>query len=177
MRMLRLVGRGALLGLLAGLLSVWAFVGMLGVGFMGFAWLAAIMNVFSRPEESATLTLIGPAFAGLMIICGSIIGLPLGAPLGAAAGAVIGVVVAATFRWLSPARGAGLGVVVSAGLVALVHLWILTYDPPPTPKEYILFGIIPGLLAICAGGGVGWWLVATEQRRSQARPPQETSGE
>lgn len=158
---LRLVGRGAFLGLLTGLVTVAAYVSLLAVAFILFSWLAAMMGAFSRPTDSAALTLIAPVFAGLVMLCGGLMGVLPGALLGALFGAVIGAGVAVTRRWLSPGRAVLLGAALTAGLVVLVHGWLISRDPDPTLREYVFLAIIPGLLAICAGGWLGWWLWKT----------------
>ena len=162
--MLRWIGRGALLGLLVGLMTAGGYIVAFSFGFMALAWGAALAGLPNRPADSAMLTLIAPAAGGLMLLCGGLLGLPPGAALGAIFGAVIGAAVGLGRRWLSPATAAALGAVITTALVALLHLWLLATDPDPTLREYIFLTIIPGLLAICAGGFVGWRLMAGEQK-------------
>lgn len=170
MTFLRLVGRGALLGLLAGLTMVAVYVSLLGFGFIAFSWLAAMIGIVSHPTDSAALMLIAPTFGGLVMVCGGLIGLLPGALLGTICGAIIGAAVAATRPWLSPGRGALLGLIITAALVLLAHLWLISRDPNPTLRAYLFFATIPGLLAIGAGGWLGWRLVIVEFSRNKVQP-------
>lgn len=154
--MMRLMGRGALLGLLAGLALAGGYVAFFAMGLlaaMGWGALTA-----AKPADSAIMLLIAPASAALVLLCGSLLGLLPGALGGALSGALIGAAVAAGRRWLSPGRAAVLGALIAALLGLLLHLLALWYDPDPTVREYLLSTIIPSLLAVGAGGWVGWRL-------------------
>jgi hypothetical protein len=43
-------------------------------------------------------------------------------------------------------------------VVILIHILLLSYDPDPTLREYLLLTILPGVLCMAAGGWVGWRL-------------------
>lgn len=158
--MLRLMRRGALLGLLTGLILAGSYVALFAMGLMAvMAWGALTAAKFA---DSAVMLLIAPASAALVLLCGNLLGLPPGALGGALSGAIIGAAVAAGRRWLSPGRAALLGAFIAALLTLVLHLLAFWYDPDPTVQEYLLSTIIPGLLAVGAGAWVGWRLYRWE---------------
>lgn len=165
------------MGLLMGLITAWAYVTVLGFGFVAFSWLAAMIGLASRPTDSAALMLVAPTFGALVVFCGGLIGMPPGALLGTIFGAIIGAAVAATRRWLSPGRATLLGAITTTLLVLLVHGWLISQDPDPTLREYLFFATIPGLLAICTGGWVGWRLFAAERDRDKVQPHEQEPSE
>jgi hypothetical protein len=146
------------LGLLTGV-AVSALYSLALIGFFTVSALAgALVTAPSNPQDAAMMALVAPASAGLMLICANFIGLLPGAILGLLIGALIGLSVGLLRRYLTPARAAGVGVVVSAGVVVIIHVLLLQADPDPTVGEYLLLTIIPGLLCSIAGGWVGWKL-------------------
>jgi hypothetical protein len=93
-----------------------------------------------------------------MFICAGFIGVLPGMVLGLAIGALISLPVALLQPRLTGWSAAVLGTIVSAGVVVLIHLFLIGSDPDPTVQEYLLLTILPGLLCIGAGGWVGWKL-------------------
>jgi hypothetical protein len=150
--------RGLIVGALTGL-GVSALYSLLLIGFFLVTMLyGALSTLPAHPDDAAIMLLVGPAAAGFMFICASFIGVLPGTLLGAVIGLLISLPVGRLHSRLTPLTAAGVGMLVSAGVVVLIHLFLLSYDPDPTLREYLLLTILPGILCIGAGGWVGWRL-------------------
>ncbi len=151
-RLTRLLRRGAGLGLLAGLAVASAYI----VLFVSGTTVLMLSASPAHPEDKLVQLAITPAITGLMLVCGSFLGLAPGGLLGLLIGTLIGL--ALSPRRLSGPAAAVVGFVIAAGVVGLLHLLLLRADPNPTLKEYLWLTIVPGLLCSAAGGWVGWRL-------------------
>lgn len=145
---------GALTGLGVSVLYTLLLIGF----FLVTMFYGALSTLPTHPDDAAIMLLVGPASAGFMLICASFIGVLPGTLLGTVIGLLISLLVGWLHSRLTPITAAGVGVLVSAGVVALIHLFLLSYDPDPTLREYLLLTILPGVLCIGAGGWVGWKL-------------------
>jgi hypothetical protein len=153
-----IITRGAILGALTGLSVSAAYAGLLITFFrMTMLW-GAITTASRQPSDAAIMLLVGPASAGFMFICAGFIGVLPGTILGAIIGVLISLAVGLLGPRLTPASAAGVGVIISAGVVILIHVLLIAGDANPTWQEYLLITIIPGLLCTVAGGWVGWKL-------------------
>jgi hypothetical protein len=153
-----IITRGAILGALTGFGVSAAYAGMLIAFFMTIVLYGAITTVFTNPDDAAIMLLVGPASAGFMFICAGLIGVLPGTILGLLIGLLISLPVGLLRSRLTAGGAAVIGVLISAGVVALIHLFLFWSDPNPTWREYLLLTILPGLLCIAAGGWVGWKL-------------------
>ncbi len=158
-----LLARGAILGALTGLGVSAAYAGLLIAFFLAMILWGAITSAPTQPRDAAMLLLVGPASAGFMFICAAFIGLLPGTVLGLLIGVLISLPLGLLRSRLSSGGAVGLGVLVSAGVVIIIHVLLLGADPDPTLREYLLLTIIPGLLCIAAGGWVGWKLHTSSQ--------------
>jgi hypothetical protein len=145
-------------GALTGLGVSAAYAGLLIAFFLAAVFWGAVTTASSQPGEAAMMLLVGPASAGFMVICASFIGLLPGTILGLLIGLLISLPVGRLRSRLTTGGAAMVGILVSAGVVALIHLLLLGADPNPTLREYLFLTILPGLLCIGAGGWVGWKL-------------------
>lgn len=153
-----ILARGAVLGALTGF-GVAALYALLLIGFfLVVMFYGAISTLPTHPDDAAMMLLVGPASAGFMFICASFIGVLPGTILGTVIGLLISLPVGLLRSYLSPLGAAGVGGLVSTGVVILIHMLLLSYDPDPTLREYLLLTILPGVLCIAAGGWVGWRL-------------------
>ncbi len=153
-----MLGRGARLGLLTGL-AVSGLYALALIGFFTVSVLAGAMATApTHPEDAAMMAVVAPAIAGFMLICANFIGLLPGAILGLLIGALIGLAVGVLRRHLTPISAAGVGLIVSGGMVVIIHILLLQADTNPSIREYLLMTIIPGMLCSAAGGWVGWKL-------------------
>jgi hypothetical protein len=153
-----IIVRGAILGALTGLSLAATYTGLLIAFFLAMTLFGAASTAPTNPGDAGMLLLIGPATAGFMFICAGFIGVLPGMVLGLAIGALISLPVALLRPRLKGWSAAVLGSIVSAGVVVLIHLFLIGSDPDPTVQEYLLLTILPGLLCIGAGGWVGWKL-------------------
>lgn len=152
------IARGAILGALTGF-GVSALYALLLIGFfLAAMFFGALSALPTHPDDAAMMLFVGPASAGFMFICASFIGVLPGTLLGTVIGLLISLPVGWLRTRLTPVTAAGVGVLVSAGVVALIHVFLLSYDPDPTLREYLLLTILPGVLCIAAGGWAGWKL-------------------
>lgn len=150
--------RGLILGALTGF-AVSALYSLLLIGFfLAAMFFGALSALPTHPDDAAMMLLVGPASAGFMFICASFIGVLPGTLLGTMIGLLISLPVGLLRSRLTPVTASVAGVLVSAGVVALIHVFLLNYDPDPTLREYLLLTILPGVLCIIAGGWVGWKL-------------------
>lgn len=150
--------RGAILGGLTGF-GVSALYAVLLIGFfLATMFYGALSTLPTHPDDAAMMLLVGPASAGFMFICASFIGVLPGTILGAVIGVLISLPVGLLRSRLSPGGAVVVGVLVSMGVVLLIHILFLSYDPDPTLREYLLLTILPGIFCIAAGGWVGWKL-------------------
>lgn len=153
-----ILARGAILGALTGFgVSVLYTVLLIGF-FLAVMFYGAISTLPTHPDDAAMMLLVGPASAGFMFICASFIGVLPGTILGTVIGLLISLPVGLLRSHLSPLGAAGVGGLVSTGVVILIHIFLLSYDPDPTLREYLLLTILPGVLCMAAGGWVGWRL-------------------
>jgi len=160
----RTLTRGAILGALTGLGVSAAYAGLLIAFFLLMMFYGAITSVSTNPDDAAMLLLVGPASAGFMFICAGFIGVLPGTILGLVIGLLISLPVALLHPRLTNGSAAVVGVVVSAGVVLLIHIFLISSDPNPTVREYLFLTILPGLLCIVAGGWVGWKLRRSIER-------------
>ncbi len=149
---------GAILGALTGLGLAAAYACLLIAIFLIMTLFGAATTAPTNPGDAGMLLLIGPATAGFMFICATFIGLLPGMVLGLVIGTLISLPVALLRQRLTGWNAAIWGLVISAGVVVLIHLLLIGSDPNPTVQEYLLLTILPGLLCIGAGGWVGWKL-------------------
>jgi hypothetical protein len=147
-----------MLGALTGLGVSAAYALLLIAVFLGMMIFGAVTTAPTHPGDAAIMLLVGPASAGFMLICASFIGMLPGTILGLLIGSLISLPVGLLRSRLSPGSAAVVGVTTAAIVVGLIHLFLLSSDPDPTVREYLLLTILPGLLCIGAGGWVGWKL-------------------
>jgi hypothetical protein len=153
-----ILARGAILGALTGF-SVSALYAVLLIGFfLAMSFFGALVALPTHPNDAAMMLLVGPASAGFMFICASFIGVLPGTILGTVIGLLISLPVGLLRSRLTPGGAAVVGVLVSTGIIVLIHGLLLSYDPDPTLREYLLLTILPGVLCMAAGGWVGWRL-------------------
>lgn len=153
-----ILARGAVLGALTGF-GVSALYALLLIGFfLAVMFYGAISTLPTHPDDAAMMLLVGPASASFMFICASFLGVLPGTILGTVIGLLISLPVGLLRSRLTPGGAAVVGVLVSAGVVVLIHGLLLSYDPDPTLREYLLLTILPGVLCTTVGGWVGWRL-------------------
>jgi hypothetical protein len=153
-----ILARGAILGALTGF-GISALYAVLLIGFfLAMSFFGALAALPTHPNDATMMLLVGPASAGFMFICASFIGVLPGTILGMVIGLLISLPVGLLRSRLSPLGAAGVGGLVSTGVVILIHIFLLSYDPDPTLREYLLLTLLPGVLCIAAGGWVGWRL-------------------
>lgn len=153
-----ILARGAVLGALTGF-GASALYAVLLIGFfLVMSFFGALATLPTHHDDAAMMLLVGPASAGFMFICASFIGVLPGTILGMVIGLLISLSVGLLRSRLTPGGAAIVGVLVSIGMVILIHGLLLSYDPDPTLREYLLLTILPGVLCIVAGGWVGWRL-------------------
>lgn len=153
-----IITRGALLGAVTGLSVSAAYAGLLIAFFLAAVVWGAVTTAPNHPEDAAMMLLVGPASAGFMFICAGFMGILPGILLGTIIGVLISLPVGLFGPRLTAIGAAVIGGLVSAGVVALIHVLLINADPDPTLREYLLLTIIPGFLCIGAGGWVGWKL-------------------
>lgn len=153
-----IITRGALLGALTGLSVSTAYAGLLIAFFLLMMLWGAVTTAPNQPGDAAMMLLVGPASAGFMFICAGFIGILPGILLGTIIGLLISLPVGLFGPRLTAIGAVMTGGLVSAGVVALIHILLINADPDPTLREYLLLTIIPGFLCIGAGGWVGWKL-------------------
>ncbi len=163
--LISIIVRGAILGAATGLGVAAAYAGLLITFFLAMILWGAITTAPSQPEDAVMMLLVGPASAGFMFICAAFIGLLPGMLLGLVIGVLISLPVGLFHAHLSAGGAVVVGLLVSAAVVALIHLLLLSYDPDPILREYLLLTILPGLLCITAGGWVGWMLKKSIEER------------
>lgn len=146
------------MGALTGLGVSAAYVVLLIDFFLGIMFFGTATTAPTHPGDAAMMLLVGPASAGFMLICASFIGVLPGTILGLLIGLLISLPVGLLRSHLSPGDAATVGALVSAVVVGLIHLFLISSDPDPMLREYLLLTILPGLLCIAAGGWVGWKL-------------------
>jgi hypothetical protein len=153
-----ILARGAVLGALTGF-GISALYALLLIGFfLAMSFVGALAALPTHPNDAAIMLLVGPASAGFMFICASFIGVLPGTILGTVIGLLISLPLGLLRSRLTHGGAALVGVLVSAGVVWLIHFFLLSSDPNPTLQEYLLLTILPGVLCVAAGGWVGWRL-------------------
>ena len=150
--------RGAILGALTGLGVSAVYAGLLIAFFLLMVLYGAISSASTNPSDAAMMLLVGPASAGFMLLCAGFIGVLPGTILGLVIGLLISLPLALLHPHLSNGGAAVVGAVVSAGVVILIHIFLIRSDPNPTVQEYLFLTILPSPLCIAAGGWVGWKL-------------------